>query len=184
MEHIGFYVDRESIQAYGKELEAQVNQLHDEIIQEVGYEFNINSPKQLGEALFGKLGLPHGKKTKSGWSTNADVLEELRLLHPVVDKVLRYRTVAKLKSTYCDGLLKVIGPDGRVHSTFNQTETRRPAPAASPAPSPTCRTSPCAPPSAGSCGSSSPAQRATCWWTRTTPRSSCGCWPTWRTTPP
>ena len=124
MEHIGFYVDRESIQAYGKELEAQVNQLHDEIIQEVGYEFNINSPKQLGEALFGKLGLPHGKKTKSGWSTNADVLEELRLLHPVVDKVLRYRTVAKLKSTYCDGLLKVIGPDGRVHSTFNQTETR------------------------------------------------------------
>ena len=66
MEHIGFYVDRESIQAYGKELEAQVNQLHDEIIQEVGYEFNINSPKQLGEALFGKLGLPHGKKTKSG----------------------------------------------------------------------------------------------------------------------
>ena len=124
MEHIGFYVDRESIQAYGKELEAQVNQLHDEIIQEVGYEFNINSPKQLGEALFGKLGLPHGKKTKGGWSTNADVLEELRLLHPVVDKVLRYRTVAKLKSTYCDGLLKVIGPDGRVHSTFNQTETR------------------------------------------------------------
>ena len=124
MEHIGFYVDKESIQAYGKELEAQVNQLHDEIIQEVGYEFNINSPKQLGEALFGKLGLPHGKKTKSGWSTNADVLEELRLLHPVVDKVLRYRTVAKLKSTYCDGLLKVIGPDGRVHSTFNQTETR------------------------------------------------------------
>src|SRR5699024_10492107 len=109
---------------YGKELEAQVNQLHDEIIEEVGYEFNINSPKQLGEALFGKLGLPHGKKTKSGWSTNADVLEELRLLHPVVDKVLRYRTVAKLKSTYCDGLLKVIGPDGRVHSTFNQTETR------------------------------------------------------------
>ncbi len=98
--------------------------LHDSIIQQVGYEFNINSPKQLGEALFGKLGLPHGKKTKSGWSTNADVLEELRYLHPVVDEVLRYRTVAKLKSTYCDGLLKVIGPDGRIHSSFNQTETR------------------------------------------------------------
>lgn len=124
MEHIGFYVDRDSIEAYGKELEAQVNALHDAIIEEVGYEFNINSPKQLGEALFDKLGLPHGKKTKSGWSTNADVLEELRHLHPVVDEVLRYRTVAKLKSTYCDGLLKVIGPDGRVHSTFNQTETR------------------------------------------------------------
>lgn len=124
MEQVGFYVDRDSIEAYGKELEKQVQSLHDSIIQQVGYEFNINSPKQLGEALFGKLGLPHGKKTKSGWSTNADVLEELRYLHPVVDEVLRYRTVAKLKSTYCDGLLKVIGPDGRIHSSFNQTETR------------------------------------------------------------
>ena len=124
MEQVGFYVDRDSIEAYGKELEKQVQSLHDSIIQQVGYEFNINSPKQLGEALFGKLGLPHGKKTKSGWSTNADVLEELRYLHPVVDEVLRYRTVAKLKSTYCDGLLKVIGADGRIHSSFNQTETR------------------------------------------------------------
>ena len=124
MEHIGFYVDKESIRAYGEELDVQVKELHDSIIDQVGYEFNINSPKQLGEALFGKLGLPHGKKTKSGWSTNADVLEELRYLHPVVDEVLRYRTVAKLKSTYCDGLLKVIGPDGRIHSSFNQTETR------------------------------------------------------------
>lgn len=124
MEHIGFYVDKDSIRAYGEELETQVQALHDSIIEQVGYEFNINSPKQLGEALFGKLGLPHGKKTKSGWSTNADVLEEVRYLHPVVDEVLRYRTVAKLKSTYCDGLLKVIGPDGRIHSSFNQTETR------------------------------------------------------------
>ena len=107
-----------------------MNQLHDEIIEEVGYEFNINSPKQLGEALFGKLGLPHGKKTKSGWSTNADVLEELRLLHPVVDKVLRYRTVAKLKSTYCDGLLKVIGRTG---GCTPPSTRRRPAPGASPA---------------------------------------------------
>ena len=78
MEHVGFYVDRQSIEEYGKEMERQVQQLHDQIIGEVGYEFNINSPKQLGEALFGKLGLPHGKKTKSGWSTNADVLEELQ----------------------------------------------------------------------------------------------------------
>ena len=124
MEHVGFYVDKESIRAYGEELDVQAKELHDSIIDQVGYEFNINSPKQLGEALFGKLGLPHGKKTKSGWSTNADVLEELRYLHPVVDQVLRYRTVAKLKSTYCDGLLKVIGPDGRIHSSFNQTETR------------------------------------------------------------
>ena len=84
----------------------------------------VNAPKQMGEAVLRKVGLPHGKKTKSGGPTNADVLEELRYLHPVVDKVLRYRTVAKLKSTYCDGLLKVIGADGRVHSTFNQMETR------------------------------------------------------------
>ncbi len=124
MEHVGFYVDRESIETYGKEMERQVTELHDSIIEQVGYDFNINSPKQLGEALFDKLGLPHGKKTKSGWSTNADVLEDLRYLHPVVDQVLRYRTVAKLKSTYCDGLLKVVGEDGRIHSSFNQTETR------------------------------------------------------------
>lgn len=124
MEHVGFYVDRDSIKAYGEEMEKQVNALHDSIIEQVGYDFNINSPKQLGEALFVKLGLPHGKKTKSGWSTNAEVLEDMRHLNPVVDEVLRYRTVAKLKSTYCDGLLKVIGPDGRIHSSFNQTETR------------------------------------------------------------
>lgn len=124
METVGFYVDKEAIANYGVELEKQVNILHDSIIEQVGYEFNINSPKQLGEALFDKLGLPHGKKTKTGWSTNVDVLEELRFIHPVADEVLRYRTVAKLKSTYCDGLLKVVGEDGRIHSNFNQTETR------------------------------------------------------------
>ncbi|ANU54936.1 DNA polymerase I [Acutalibacter muris] len=124
MEHIGFYVDSESIKEYGEKLQKEVESLHDSIIEQVGYDFNINSPKQLGEALFEKLGLPHGKKTKSGWSTNADVLESLRPMNPVVDEILRYRTVAKLKSTYCDGLLKVIGPDGRIHSSFNQTETR------------------------------------------------------------
>ena len=90
----------------------------------MGYEFNINSPKQLGEALFGKLGLPAGKKTKSGYSTNAEVLEKLRYEHPVAEQVLEYRGVAKLKSTYCDGLLKAIAPDGRIHSSFNQVETR------------------------------------------------------------
>ena len=124
MEFVGFHVDKESIEQYGAEMEAQMEALHDSIIEQVGYDFNINSPKQLGEALFDKLGLPHGKKTKSGWSTNADVLEDLRYLNPVVDEVLRYRTVAKLKSTYCDGLVKVIGEDGRIHSSFNQTETR------------------------------------------------------------
>ena len=124
MEHIGFYVDSRSIKEYGEKLQGEVESLHDSIIEQVGYDFNINSPKQLGEALFVKLGLPHGKKTKSGWSTSADVLGSLREQAPVVDEILRYRTVAKLKSTYCDGLLKVIGPDGRIHSSFNQTETR------------------------------------------------------------
>ena len=124
MEHVGFYVDKEAIEAYGKEMELQVQALHDSIIEQVGYDFNINSPKQLGEALFEKMGLPHGKKTKTGWSTNVDVLNDLRWQAPVVEDILRYRTVAKLKSTYCDGLLKVIGPDGRIHSSFNQTETR------------------------------------------------------------
>ena len=124
MEHIGFYVDSQSIKEYGEKLQTEVESLHDSIIEQVGYDFNINSPKQLGEVLFERLGMPHGKRTKTGWSTNAEVLESLRPMNPVVDEILRYRTVAKLKSTYCDGLLKVIGPDGRIHSSFNQTETR------------------------------------------------------------
>lgn len=94
------------------------------IYDAVGYEFNLNSPKQLGEALFDKLGLPPKRKTKTGYSTDADVLESLRGYHPVVDGLLEYRQLSKLKSTYTDGLLKVIAPDGRIHSSFNQVETR------------------------------------------------------------
>ncbi len=124
MEDVGFGVDAEGIRAFGITLQMEINEVQAQIIEEVGYEFNINSPKQLGDALFGKLGLPHGKKTKTGYSTNVDVLEKLRYDHPVVERVLRYRTLTKLKSTYCDGLLKVIGEDGRIHSSFNQTETR------------------------------------------------------------
>ena len=124
MEHVGFYVDKEKIEAYGRELEIQIEDLRASILSQAGYEFNINSPKQLGEALFDKMGLPHGKKTKTGWSTNAQVLEELSTLHPVVEKVLQYRTLSKLKSTYCDGLVKEIAADRRIHSSFNQTETR------------------------------------------------------------
>lgn len=124
METVGFGVDRDKLIRYGEDLSEQIEALRSEILSEVGYEFNLNSPKQLGEALFDKLGLPHGKKTKTGWSTNAKVLEELSLLHPVVAKILAYRTLAKLKSTYCDGLVKAVGPDGRIHSSFNQTETR------------------------------------------------------------
>ncbi len=124
MEESGFLVDRVAIGAYGEQLAAEAERLRQEIFEDVGYEFNVNSPAQLGEALFVKLGLPHGKKTKTGYSTNADVLEGLRDVHPAVDKILRFRTLSKLKSTYCDGLLKVIAPDGRIHSNFNQTETR------------------------------------------------------------
>ena len=90
----------------------------------MGHTFNLNSPKQLAVALFEELGLPAKKKTKTGYSTNAEVLEGLRDAHPAVASLLDYRLLAKLKSTYCDGLLKVIGPDGRIHSSFNQTETR------------------------------------------------------------
>ena len=124
METVGFEVDAKSISDYGTMLENRTNQLSSDIFESVGYEFNLNSPKQLGVALFEKLGLPAGKKTKSGYSTNADVLEGLKDKHPAVSKLLEYRTLAKLKSTYCDGLLKAVGEDGRIRSTLNQTETR------------------------------------------------------------
>ena len=124
METAGFAVDANGIEEYGKGLQVRIEEIQSRIYQEVGYEFNINSPKQLGQALFEKLGLHTGKKTKSGYSTNAEVLEGLRYDHPAVELVLEYRGLAKLKSTYCDGLLKVVGADGRIHSKFNQTETR------------------------------------------------------------
>lgn len=124
MEREGFLVDAEGIENFGVDLQGRIETLVADIYESVGYEFNLNSPKQLGEALFVKMGLPAKKKTKSGYSTNAEVLEGLAADYPVVAKILEYRTLAKLKSTYCDGLLKVIGEDGRIHSSLNQTETR------------------------------------------------------------
>lgn len=124
MENIGFDVDRQGIESYGKMLSQQIESLENSIYESSGCTFNINSPKQLGKVLFEELKLPCKKKTKSGYSTNAEVLESLRYEHPVVDMVLNYRTLAKLNSTYCEGLLKVIADDGRIHSNFNQTETR------------------------------------------------------------
>ena len=124
MENIGFAVDKEGIKNFGDSLSRQIEKLKQDIYDAVGHEFNINSPKQLGVALFEDLGLPCKKKTKSGYSTSADVLESLRNEHPVVGMVLNYRILSKLNSTYCEGLLKVIGEDGRIHSSFNQTETR------------------------------------------------------------
>ena len=124
MERIGFYVNGEGIAAFGTMLGERIDGLQTAIYDAVGYEFNLNSPKQLSKALFEDLGLPAKKKTKSGYSTNAEVLESLRDAHPAVAMLLDYRTLSKLKSTYCDGLLKVIDTDGRIHSSFNQTETR------------------------------------------------------------
>ena len=124
MEELGFAVDKAGIAEYGEIMQNKIDRLQDLVYEEVGYQFNLNSPKQLGEALFIKLGLPAGKKTKTGYSTNAEVLEKLRYEHPVVELILEYRTLAKIKSTYCDGLLKVVEEDGRIHSSFNQTETR------------------------------------------------------------
>lgn len=124
MEHVGFCVDKKGIEEFGKSLSSRINELTDLIYKEVGHEFNINSPKQLGVALFEELKLPCKKKTKSGHSTNAEVLESLRYDHAVIEYILEYRSLTKLKSTYCDGLLKVIAPDGRIHTSFNQVETR------------------------------------------------------------
>lgn len=124
MEYVGFCVDKKGIEEFGKSLSSRINELTDLIYKEVGHEFNINSPKQLGVALFEELKLPCKKKTKSGYSTNAEVLESLRYDHAVIEYILEYRSLTKLKSTYCDGLLKVIAPDGRIHTSFNQVETR------------------------------------------------------------
>ena len=124
MELAGFEVDGDGVSQYGEVLALQIDLLQKQIYESVGYEFNINSPKQLGEALFKKLSLPYGKKTKTGYSTSAEILENLRDEHPAVAAILEYRTLSKLKSTYCDGLTKVIAADGRIHSSFNQTETR------------------------------------------------------------
>ena len=124
MENVGFAVDRQGIADYGSMLSQQIDELEKTIYGQAGGQFNINSPKQLGKVLFEDLGLPVKKKTKNGYSTNAEVLESLRYDNPIVDNVLRYRALAKLNSTYCEGLLKVIADDGRIHSSFNQTETR------------------------------------------------------------
>ena len=124
MENLGFEVDVEAIRAYGEALGKEAEELQKSIYEDVGYEFNINSPKQLAKALFEDLNLPTRKKTKSGYSTNAEVLESLLPLHPVIAKILDYRTVVKLRSTYCDSLIDKVAADGRIHSTFNQTETR------------------------------------------------------------
>jgi DNA polymerase-1 len=123
MEKEGICIDREGLALYGEELGKKIEVLENEIYDLCGEQFNINSPKQLGVILFEKLELPFKKKTKTGYSTAADVLEKLRDKHPVIEKILEYRQLTKLKSTYADGLAVFIEEDGRIHGKFNQTIT-------------------------------------------------------------
>lgn len=123
MEQYGVLVKPDELKAYGEALVGRIEELEQSIFRQAGCEFNINSPKQLGEVLFDKMGIQGGKKTKTGYSTAADVLEKLAPEYPIVSDILEYRGLAKLKSTYADGLAAYIDEGGRIHSTFNQTIT-------------------------------------------------------------
>ena len=123
MEQEGVQVDAAALKKYGTDLQGRIAELEQEIYRDAGEEFNINSPKQLGVILFEKLQMPYGKKTKTGYSTAADVLDKLAPEYPLVSKILEYRQLTKLKSTYADGLANYIEEDGRIHSNFNQTIT-------------------------------------------------------------
>ena len=123
MELVGFKLNREGLISYGEQLTTVAKELAERIYYHAGGEFNIQSPKQLGEVLFERLGLPHGKKTKTGYSTNAEVLEKLRPYHEIIEDILDYRQVTKLNSTYAEGLLKQIEADGRIRTVFKQTGT-------------------------------------------------------------
>lgn len=123
MEREGFKIDREGLVNYGFSLDETISELANRIYGYAGREFNINSPKQLGEILFETLMLPHGKKTKTGYSTNAEVLDKLRAYHPIIQDILDYRQVVKLKGTYVDGFIKLLTEDNKIHTTFKQTGT-------------------------------------------------------------
>ncbi len=124
MEHFGVGITEQGVRDFGKYLTEMIEETQQLIYDEAGHEFNISSPKQLGVVLFEEMGLPAKKKTKSGYSTNAEVLEELRSFCPIVDNVLKYRQYTKLNSTYVTGLLEKVAEDGRIHTSFKQTETR------------------------------------------------------------
>ena len=123
MEQSGIRANKQELQEYGKRLAVKIKEVEQSIYQQVGEQFNLNSPKQLGEILFEKMGLPGGKKTKTGYSTAAEVLEKLAPEYPVVQEILEYRQYSKLKSTYADGLAGYIGADGRIHGKFHQMIT-------------------------------------------------------------
>ena len=123
MEACGFSTNKQVLEDAGNDISKEINELSAKIFDHAGMEFNINSPQQLGTVLFEKLELPTGKKTKSGYSTNAEVLEKLRDKHPIIELVLRYRTLAKLRGTYIDGMIPLIHNDGKIHAHFRQTVT-------------------------------------------------------------
>src|ERR671911_1076431 len=123
MERLGMPVDVSMLQEVGREIEERIGELEARIYEEVGHPFNIGSPKQLGEVLFEEMSLPPVRKTKTGYSTDAKVLQQLAVEHPIADRIIAYRELAKLKGTYIDGLVSLIGEDGRIHSTLNQTTT-------------------------------------------------------------
>jgi DNA polymerase-1 len=123
IEDIGMPVDRPTLEVVGVEIEERISELEKDIYETVGHPFNIGSPKQLGEVLFEEMELPRGRKTKTGYSTDARVLQQLAIEHPIADKIIAYRELTKLKGTYIDGLVDLIREDGRIHSTLNQTTT-------------------------------------------------------------
>ena len=123
MEKEGISIDKDALRKYGDELSVSISELEKRIYEAAGEEFNINSPKQLGVILFEKLQMPNGKKTKTGYSTSAEVLDKLAADYPIVSDILEYRQLTKLKSTYADGLANYIDETGKIHTTFNQTIT-------------------------------------------------------------
>ncbi len=123
IEEVGMPVDAATLEEVGEELEGRIEELERRIYEEVGHPFNIGSPKQLGEVLFEEMGIPPVRKTKTGYSTDAKVLQQLAIEHPVAEHIITYRELTKLRGTYIDGLLKLISDEGRIHSTLNQTTT-------------------------------------------------------------
>ena len=183
MERDGFLVDRDELNRLGEQYDAQIAELKNEIFSLCGVApFNLNSPQQLGGVLFDTLGLPAKKKTARGYSTDADTLGELAELHPAVEKILLYRQVAKLKSTYIDGLLRLTGRDGRIHTWFDQTIAATGRISSS---EPNLQNIPVRTPMGREIRRAFIARRrAACSWTRTIRRSSCASSPTFRATRP
>ena len=124
MEYNGVHIDQEALKKMGEEIQIKIELIEKDIYNDAGCEFNISSPKQLGEILFEKLNLPHGKKNKSGYATSADILEKIKNDHPIVNKILEYRMLTKLYTTYVEGLINTILKDGKIHTIFTQTLTR------------------------------------------------------------